>query len=119
VVEALRHPRAYPHPVERVTVLVDDVSVVFRAGNFVLQAEEATSPSWTCLGSPTRSTSVRRSGSTAASDLYLGVVSITDSATGIRVGGEGAPLEYAVHMRRLPEERMMDRLLRQRTLGRP
>jgi hypothetical protein len=52
-------------------------------------------------------------------DLYLGVVPITESPAGMRVGGECAPLEYAVHMRRLPEERMMDRLLRWRALGRP
>jgi uncharacterized protein len=52
-------------------------------------------------------------------DLYLGVVPITESPAGIRVGGRGPPIEYAVHMRRLPEDRMMDRLLRRRALERP
>jgi aminoglycoside phosphotransferase family enzyme/predicted kinase len=44
-------------------------------------------------------------------DLYLGVVPITRGPGGLVVGGSGEAVEYAVHMRRLPEERMMDRLL--------
>ena len=44
--------------------------------------------------------------------LYLGVVAITADAEGIRLGGSGEIVEYAVKMRRLPEDRMMDSLLR-------
>jgi hypothetical protein len=40
VVEALRYPRAYPHPVEWVTVLQTDVSVVFLAGDFVYKLKK-------------------------------------------------------------------------------
>jgi aminoglycoside phosphotransferase family enzyme/predicted kinase len=45
------------------------------------------------------------------SDTYLGVVPIRESEDGVHFGGEGKIVEYAVHMRRLPEERMMHRLL--------
>lgn len=45
------------------------------------------------------------------SDTYLGVVAIRESNDDIRIGGTGKIVEYAVHMRRLPEERMMHRLL--------
>jgi aminoglycoside phosphotransferase family enzyme/predicted kinase len=51
-------------------------------------------------------------------DLYLGVVSITRGAGGLVVGGSGEAVEYAVQMRRLPEDRMMDRLLASRALTR-
>jgi aminoglycoside phosphotransferase family enzyme/predicted kinase len=44
-------------------------------------------------------------------DVYLGVVSITESG----VDGTGEPLEWAVVMRRLPAERMLDRLLQEGT----
>ncbi|MFQ5472752.1 MAG: kinase, partial [Dehalococcoidia bacterium] len=45
------------------------------------------------------------------SDTYLGVVPIRESADGVHIGGKGKIVEYAVHMKRLPEERMMHRLL--------
>ena len=45
-------------------------------------------------------------------DIYLGVVELhDDGAGGLSFGGDGAVLEYAVKMRRLPEERMLSRLL--------
>jgi len=42
---------------------------------------------------------------------YLGVVPISRSPHGLAVEGTGEPVEYAVKMRRLPQERMLDRLL--------
>jgi aminoglycoside phosphotransferase family enzyme len=42
---------------------------------------------------------------------YLGVVAITREKGAYKVGGRGEPLEYAVKMRRLPQEAMMDILL--------
>ena len=44
---------------------------------------------------------------------YLGIVPVVRSRGGILVGGQGEVLEYAVKMRRLPQERMLDVLLRQ------
>jgi aminoglycoside phosphotransferase family enzyme/predicted kinase len=47
-----------------------------------------------------------------APDTYLGVTPVTRDATGrVRVGGDGAVIDHAVVMRRLPTERMLDRLL--------
>jgi aminoglycoside phosphotransferase family enzyme len=45
-------------------------------------------------------------------DLYLGVVPITADDRGVHVGGSGEIVEYAVKMRRLPEDQMMDSLVR-------
>ena len=44
-------------------------------------------------------------------DTYLGVVPIARGPKGILVEGPGEVVEYAVKMRRLPQERMLDRLL--------
>ncbi len=44
-------------------------------------------------------------------DLYLGVVSIVKKGERYYLEGEGEPVEYAVKMKRLPEEGMMQRLL--------
>jgi len=43
--------------------------------------------------------------------IYLGVVRIREHDGRIAIEGPGRVVEYAVHMRRLPAERMMDRLL--------
>lgn len=43
--------------------------------------------------------------------IYLGVLPITVEDGAYKLGGAGRPVEYAVHMRRLPRERMMDRLV--------
>jgi len=46
-----------------------------------------------------------------APDVYLGVVKITQDAGEFFMEGEGEAIEYAVKMRRLPEDRMLDRRL--------
>jgi aminoglycoside phosphotransferase family enzyme len=46
-------------------------------------------------------------------DVYLGVVPITTKDGEIKVGGQGEVVEYAVKMRQLPADRMMDKLLPQ------
>ncbi len=44
-------------------------------------------------------------------DLYLGVVEVRESGGRFSFRGNGKVVEYAVRMRRLPEERMLHRLL--------
>lgn len=46
-----------------------------------------------------------------APDTYLGVVEIRYDGGQIRIDGQGEIIDYAVLMRRLPEERMLDHLL--------
>jgi len=54
-----------------------------------------------------------------APGVYRGVVPITAGPDGrFRVGGEGAPVDWAVHMRRLPAARRGDHLLRGDRLSR-
>lgn len=52
-------------------------------------------------------------------DAYLGVVPITACGGALRVEAAGNPVEYAVKMRRLPPERMLDGLLQQGLATRP
>ncbi len=44
-------------------------------------------------------------------DMYLEVVPITKSETQIRIKGKGDIIEYAVKMRRIPQDKMMRKLL--------
>lgn len=49
-----------------------------------------------------------------APEVYLGVVALTvESESGLRIGGQGEPVEYLVQMQRLPAERMLDSLMKQ------
>jgi len=54
-----------------------------------------------------------RLNSRLAPGVYIGVVKITEKAGEFFMGedGEGEAVEYAVKMRRIPEERMLDRML--------
>ncbi|MBT0662753.1 AAA family ATPase [Geobacter pelophilus] len=44
-------------------------------------------------------------------EVYLGVVEVRQSPAGAAFTGDGAVIDYAVKMRRLPNERMLDRLV--------
>jgi len=46
-----------------------------------------------------------------APDVYLGVVPLTEAARGLALGGDGAPVDWLVHMHRLDERFMFERLI--------
>jgi aminoglycoside phosphotransferase family enzyme/predicted kinase len=49
-------------------------------------------------------------------DIYLGIAEVRDSERGASFDGEGEVIDYAVKMKRLPEERMMEHLLQENSL---
>lgn len=52
-----------------------------------------------------------------ARDVYLGALPlIVDSGGSLRIGGDGETVDWLVHMRRLPADRMLDYLIRHRAL---
>lgn len=115
VVDALRKPEAYEEEVEEIEVKQTHISFVFLTGKFVYKVKKAVD-----FGFLDFSTLERRRffcekelelNKRLCGDMYLEVVAITKSADGIRVGGEGEAVEYAVKMRRIPEEKIMSRLL--------
>lgn len=115
LIDALSRPRAYAHAVEAVDVLQTHASVLFLAGDRVYKVKKPVD-----LGFLDFTTLERRRRACAdevrlnrrlAPSVYLGVVPVTAGPEGLRVGGDGDPLEWAVEMVRLPAERMLDRLL--------
>jgi uncharacterized protein len=112
---ALRKPEAYPGGAGRVDFGQTQMSLLFFAGDVVYKVKKPVD-----LGYLNYSTLEARKGfcerevelnRRLCRDIYLGVIPITRSGGTFTVEGTGEPVEYAVKMRRLPQERMLDHLL--------
>lgn len=124
LIAALREPARYPPgasgPPERVDLLETHISCVLLAGDFAYKVKKPVN-----LGFLDFSTLAARRffceeelrlNRRTAPSLYLDVMAITGSAADPVLGGEGAPIEYAVRMRRFPQEALLDSMARNGTL---
>jgi len=115
ILRSLSRPAAYPHPVDGVRVVQTHVSVVFLAGPYAYKVKKPVQYDFLDAHLLEQRAEMCRQevalNRRLSPDLYLGVVPITRRAGELVVGGSGEAVEYAVHMRRLPEDRMMDRML--------
>jgi len=116
LVQNLLRPEAYPHRPRRVRLVETHISYVFLAGPYAYKVKKPVN-----FGFLDYSTLEKRRylcqeevrlNRELCPDTYLGVVPITRTAEGFAVGGDGEAVEYAVLMRRLPEGRMLDRLVK-------
>jgi aminoglycoside phosphotransferase family enzyme len=114
IVEALMKPEAYREEAEHIELKQTHISWVFLTEKFVYKVKKAVN-----FGFLDFSTLEKRRlfcekelelNRRLCGDMYLEVVPINKSDR-IRVGGEGETVEYAVKMRRIPEEKIMTRLL--------
>ncbi|MHC5002144.1 MAG: bifunctional aminoglycoside phosphotransferase/ATP-binding protein [Planctomycetota bacterium] len=116
LMEALSRPDAYPRPVDRVEVRQTHVSMLFFAGPRVYKVKKPVR-----LGFLDFSTVERRRqfcveevrlNRRLAADVYLGVVEVVQDEGGrVRIDAPGRVIDHAVCMVRLPEDRMLDRML--------
>lgn len=122
LVAALRDPAAYPHPAGAVEVIDTHISSVLLAGEYAYKLKKPVN-----LGFVDFSTLARRHhccdeeirlNRRSAPSLYLDVVPITSSPIDAkpRIGSEGAPLDYAVRMRRFAGDARLDQMARAGTL---
>lgn len=121
LIEALSSPLAYPDPADAVEVRQTHISAVFLAGEFVYKVKKPVS-----LGFLDFSTLDKRKhfceeevrlNRRLAPEVYLGVVRIMRTSGGCQFEGEGAPVEWAVKMRRLPDDATFLEQLRHGTIG--
>lgn len=114
LIAALHRPECYPHPADPVEHIETHISHVFLAGDYAYKVKKPVA-----LGFLDFSTLARRKhfceeeirlNGRLAPKIYLGVVAITGTEEAPRVGGEGETLEYAVRMRRFPQEGLLTRL---------
>jgi aminoglycoside phosphotransferase family enzyme/predicted kinase len=115
-VQALKRAGAYPSAPGSVELVQTHISYVFLAGDEVFKLKKPID-----LGFANFTTLERRREACEAEvrlnrrgcpgNIYIGVETVTRAGNRYRIGGEGEVVDYAVHMKRLPADRMMDRLL--------
>jgi aminoglycoside phosphotransferase family enzyme len=114
VVEALMKPEAYDEEPGRIELVQTHISFVFLTSNFAYKVKKAVD-----LGFLDFTTLEKRRffcekelelNRRLCGDMYLEVVPINRS-NAIKIKGEGETVEYAVKMKRMPQEKMMSKLL--------
>ncbi|MFQ6121863.1 MAG: gluconokinase [Dehalococcoidales bacterium] len=115
VAQALLDPKAYPEPLQKVELVQTQMSFVFLTDDYVYKVKKPVN-----LGYLDYTTLDKRQfycqrevelNRRLCTDVYLGVVPITKHKGRILIDTQGKAMEYAVKMRRLPQEAMMDVLL--------
>ena len=121
LIQALLDPKAYPAPPQRVELAQTQMSFVFLAGDYVYKVKKPVN-----LGYLDYTTLDKRQfycqreielNRRLCPDIYLSVVPITRHNGHILIEGKGEAIEYAVKMRHLPSEAMMDVLLANNTVS--
>lgn len=121
LVEGLRRPEAYPPPRPgRVDVVTTHISWVFLTDREVFKVKRPVDYGFVDYTTPERRRHFCeeevRLNRRLAPDVYLGVVPVREGPGGPGLTGEGPVVDYAVHMRRLPEAASAEARLRAGTL---
>jgi hypothetical protein len=123
ILAALREPVSYPHPADRVELVETHISRVFLAGDYAYKVKKPVALAFldfsTLEARRFYCEEELRLNRRTAPELYLRVVPITRGPGGVRVGGEGEAVEYALEMRRFPQDALADSLARRGGLGAP
>jgi aminoglycoside phosphotransferase family enzyme len=115
VVEDLLDSQAYPHKPDKIELAQTQMSFIFLTGEYAYKIKKPVN-----LGYLDYTTLEKRHffclqelelNRRLCPDTYLAVVPVTEEKTSFRIEGQGQAVEYAVKMRQLPRERMMDVLL--------
>lgn len=113
--EALLHPEIYPDRPRAIKFMETHISLLILTGNHVYKVKKPVNFGFLDFTSLEKrkffceqEVKLNRR---LAPDIYLGVERITKEGNRILLGGTGEVLEYAVKMKQIPEEFLMDKLL--------
>jgi len=114
-IKALLKPQTYPHRPQKIELVQTQMSFIFLAGEYVYKIKKPVN-----LGYLDYTTLEKRHffchqelelNRRLCPGAYLAVVPIVEEKGGLRIEGRGKAIEYAVKMKQLPQDRMMDVLL--------
>lgn len=114
-VSALMVPSAHAHKPEKVELIQTHISYVLLAGDEVYKLKKPVNFGFLDFSSLEKRRvaceAEVRLNRRACGGIYLGVEPVMRGSRGFQFGGKGEVIDYAVHMKRLPRDRMMDALL--------
>ncbi len=121
IAQALLNPEIYPEPTKTVRLEQTQMSFVFITDKYVYKTKKAVN-----LGYVDYTTLEKRKffcdkevelNKRLSPDTYLGVIPITRKDGKYALGVDGEIVEYAVKMKILPFDRMLDALLKENSVG--
>jgi aminoglycoside phosphotransferase family enzyme len=117
LIQDLLDPKAYPDQPPKVELIQTQISYVFLAGAYVYKIKKPVDMGFLDYTTLEKRLYYCRKevelNRRLCADAYLGVEPITKEKGHYIIGGKGEAKEYAVKMRRLPQDTMMDVLLKQ------
>ena len=121
LIKSLLEAKAYPEPTAKVRLIETHVSFIFLTDHFVYKVKKPVNFGFLDFTTLDRRRfyceEEVRLNRRLCPDIYLGVVELRQSARGASFAGAGKVIEYAVKMKRLPEERMLATLLERGEAG--
>ncbi len=117
-------PEFYPHRPEHIELIQTHISYIFLAGDYVYKIKKAVDFDFLDFTTIERRrfycNEELRLNRRLAPDVYLDVLEISEDASGNIVLGKGERVvDYAVLMKKLPQNRMLKTLLQQGKIDRP
>lgn len=114
-VEGLLNSEAYPDKPSKIELVQTQMSFIFLTGEYVYKIKKPVNLAYLDYTTLERRHFFCRQevelNRRLCAGIYLAAVPIVEENGELRVEGQGEPIEYAVKMRQLPRNRMMDVLL--------
>src|SRR5512139_3742517 len=113
--KVLLNPEIYPDHPQAIKMIETHISLLFLTGNYVYKVKKPVDFGFLDFTSlEKRKYFCEQEGMLnrrLSPNIYLGVVGITREGNQIMLGGKGELLEFAVMMKQIPEDFLMDKLL--------
>ena len=117
MIEKLLRPEAYPEPPGEIHLLQTHISFVIITGQYVYKIKKPVDFGFLDFTTLDKRRFYCRQeldlNRRLSTDVYLDVVEITMEGRQVHCGGKGETVDYAIKMRRLPEEKKMFNLLKE------
>jgi aminoglycoside phosphotransferase family enzyme len=117
IVEGMFKPEAYPRGSGKIELIQTHISLVFLTKNYAYKVKKAVNFGFLDFSTlQKRHTFCEKElelNRRLCPEIYLEVVSINKSSDNIRINGDGEIVEYALKMKRLPQEKIMTLLLQE------
>jgi hypothetical protein len=123
MIQALLDPVVYPEPTVKVELKQTHISFLFLTDDFVYKIKKPVDFGFLDFTSLDKRLHYckeeARLNQRLAKGVYLGIVKITQANGAYRVEGQGEAVEYAVKMKRVPEEAMLNRAISEERINAP